>query len=134
MAAWRFGAPKQLTPAEIRAHSQGLDWPATPLLLEGTAPEFYVLDVAADTPPGSPVSGGSGPAPEARAEPAAAAPDSRGGCQLTPRSRAGAGSSNVAGLFLALAALIVVWRARSWTAFLATMTRAVESASTTRRN
>jgi len=54
LAAWRFD-PKNIvkTPAaQLKAMTQGPDWPLDPLLVQGDGPAIEMLDVPPQTPPG----------------------------------------------------------------------------------
>lgn len=58
MAAWRFAAPVKWPAAKVNALAHGRDWPAAPLLVQGSAAPVYVLDSAPAIAP----DGGAGPA------------------------------------------------------------------------
>lgn len=44
LAAWRFGAPKKMSAAQVYAYPQSTDFRPEPFLVMGNGPEAYVLD------------------------------------------------------------------------------------------
>ena len=63
MTAWHFsGSELQKIPAaQFNAMTQGLAWPETPFLAQGSGPAIYMLDVTTPPPP-PPADGGAGEA------------------------------------------------------------------------
>jgi hypothetical protein len=62
MTAWHFdgSALAKIPAAQFHAMTQGLPWPETPFLAQGSGPAIYMIDVTAAPDGGAPTEGGPG--------------------------------------------------------------------------